>query len=65
MNVKKPEWGTVTKEGIKSTQRKWIRYRDAWVVFGGVRCPEITDTSWKTLITRERIAQLQDFVDEY
>jgi uncharacterized protein YecT (DUF1311 family) len=64
MNGKKSAWGTVTKEGIKSTQRKWIRNRDAWVVFGAVRCPATTDISWKTLITKERISELQDFVDE-
>ena len=30
----KPDlWGTITKEGIKSTQKAWIEYRDAWVAF--------------------------------
>ncbi len=58
------QWGTVTKEGIKAAQRKWIEYRDAWVAFGAVRCPAITQASWKTLITEERITQLKEFVDE-
>ncbi|HWK05087.1 MAG TPA: lysozyme inhibitor LprI family protein [Puia sp.] len=67
MNDKTTKWGietTVTKEGIRSTQRKWILYRDAWVDFGAVRCPGVTDISWKTLITKERVSQLQSFVEE-
>jgi len=64
MNGQLPVWGTVTKEGIRSTQRAWIRYRDAWVAFGAVRCPEMTDISWKTFITKERVSQLQELADE-
>jgi uncharacterized protein YecT (DUF1311 family) len=64
MDAKKPGWGTVTQEGIRSTQRTWIRYRDAWVIFGAVRCPEMTAASWKTLITKERMIQLENFADD-
>jgi uncharacterized protein YecT (DUF1311 family) len=64
MTDKDFSWGTVTKEGIRATQRKWIRYRDAWVEFGAVRCPGVTAASWNTLITQERIAQLREFIDE-
>ena len=65
MNIQQPQWGTVTKESIRSAQRSWIKYRDAWVVFGAVRCPQLTETSWKTLITTERIGQLQAFLEEF
>ena len=64
MNNKAFEFGTVTKEGIKAAQRKWIPYRDAWVAFGAVRCPGVTDISWKTMVTQERVEQLKVFVDE-
>jgi uncharacterized protein YecT (DUF1311 family) len=64
MKTKKPAWGTITKEGIKETQRQWIQYRDAWVIFGAIRCPKMTSDSWRTMITKERIEQLEDFVDE-
>ena len=64
MTTKKPEWGTVTKDAIRSAQRSWIQYRDAWVAFGAVRCPRLTEASWKTLITVERIRQLQAFLEE-
>ncbi len=62
MNCKTFEWGTVTQEQIKSVEIKWIKYRDAWVDFGKIRCPEITEDSWKTLLTRERISQLKEFL---
>lgn len=55
-------WGTVTKDGIRSTQRKWILYRDAWVTFGTMHCPSVSDVTWKTIITLARILQLKDFV---
>jgi len=64
MNTKDPGWGTVTKDDIKQTQRQWLQYRDAWVAFGAVRCPAVTADSWKALLTKERIVQLKDFVDE-
>ena len=56
--------GTVTQAGIRSAQRKWIAYRDAWVVFGAVVCPQVTGVSLKTMIREERIGELEDFVEE-
>lgn len=56
--------GTVTQTGIRSAQRKWIAYRDAWVVFGAVVCPGVTGASLKTMLTQERVSQLENFVDE-
>ena len=56
------DWGTVTKEQIKGVEEKWIHYRDAWVAFGLIRCPELSGDSWKALFTKERISQLKDFL---
>jgi uncharacterized protein YecT (DUF1311 family) len=64
MNVERSVGTTITKEGIRSAQRAWIKYRDAWVSLGAVRCPQISETSWKTMITNERITQLQQLLDE-
>ncbi len=64
MNAKDPIWGTVTKQRIRATQRAWLRYRDAWVIFGAVRCPEVTASSLKTLLTKERTLQLGEFIDQ-
>jgi uncharacterized protein YecT (DUF1311 family) len=56
-------WGTVRRKDILATQRQWISYREAWVVFGQVRCPAISAAAWRTLITRERTRQLKDFME--
>ena len=56
--------GTVTKEGIKQTQRTWIAYRDAWIAFGRVRCPQLSSAALSTLLTLEREAQLTDFAGD-
>ncbi|MBN8542587.1 MAG: DUF1311 domain-containing protein [Deltaproteobacteria bacterium] len=33
--------GTVTKEGIRATQKKWLRYRDEWVKFASMKYPQV------------------------
>jgi uncharacterized protein YecT (DUF1311 family) len=56
-------WGTITREGIRSTQRAWVHYRDAWVAFGAIRCPATTSNAWKTLLTNARIEQLKELIE--
>lgn len=56
------DFGTITKEGIKATQRKWIKYRDAWVRFAVLRYRNTSPDLWRTWITRQRIGQLKEFV---
>lgn len=67
MKQKDPEQasdrGQVTRAGIRSAQRAWIRYRDAWAVFGAVRCPETAVWSWKTVITEERVSELEELFE--
>jgi uncharacterized protein YecT (DUF1311 family) len=53
--------GSVTVAGIKQTERAWIRYRDAWVTFAGIKYPTTNPETWKTLLTRERIKMLREF----
>jgi uncharacterized protein YecT (DUF1311 family) len=55
--------GAVTKEGIKSTQRKWIKYRDTWVEFAASKYPNVPSEAWKTWLTKKRIIKLREFVD--
>ncbi|EHL30397.1 lysozyme inhibitor LprI family protein [Legionella drancourtii] len=50
---------TVTINGIQKTERAWIKYRNAWVDFGYMKCPEISAISWNALITKERVIQLE------
>jgi TPR repeat protein/uncharacterized protein YecT (DUF1311 family) len=54
-------FGTVTKKGVKDTQRKWVKYRDAWVKFAGLKYPNTAPEIWKTWLTKKRIWQLNEF----
>lgn len=56
--------GVPTKEGIKSVQRTWLKYRDAWVAFVKAAAPEISSQAVVNLQTRHRVVQLQDMVAE-
>ena len=55
-------WGTVTKAGIKKTQRAWLKYRDAWVAFARTRHPSITREALSFELTKQRIARLEYFL---
>lgn len=55
-------YGTVTPNGVKTAQRAWLRYRDAWVQFGAVKYPPVSADSWKTWLTEERIKLLQPWL---
>ncbi len=51
---------TIEKQGIKETQRAWILYRDAWTSFAKIKYPEMTEYALKTLLTNERIKDLEE-----
>ena len=55
-----PTWegGTVERDGIGETQRKWLIYRDAWVRFGGKIRPEVPAEMWNAWTTNERVRML-------
>ena len=55
--------GAITKEGIKATQKEWLKYRDAWGKFIAARYPDRSLDLWKTWLTLERIAQLKEIYD--
>ena len=50
--------GCTTQATFRETQRDWIRFRDSWVTFAGLRWPQVSAESWLTLLTRERTAQI-------
>lgn len=56
---------SITKNNIKKTERTWIKYRDSWLKFGRLKCPEVSEDTWKTLITKERIEQLKELTGEF
>jgi uncharacterized protein YecT (DUF1311 family) len=61
-NAKPSLWGTVTKEGIKNTQRVWIKYRDAWVVFADRKYPAVGADSIMTRLSKKRTRMLEEFL---
>lgn len=54
----------ISKAGIRSTERIWLKYLDAWVAFGRARYPSVPDYAWKAMLTKWRIADLEDLKNE-
>lgn len=57
--------GTVAREGIQATQRRWLAYRDAWANLGAARYPSAPAETWKAWATRQRAAQLKDLLERW
>jgi uncharacterized protein YecT (DUF1311 family) len=53
-----PIVGCLSQADLRDTERAWIRYRDAWVIYGRLRWPQVTSTSWLTYLTLQRTKQL-------
>jgi len=47
-------------KGASATQRNWLAYRDAWVMFGKVRYPSVASHALKTYLTQKRAAMLKE-----
>jgi uncharacterized protein YecT (DUF1311 family) len=56
------EYGTIGPDGVRETQRAWLRYRDAWVRFAALRWPGTPADAWKAWLTTERTKALADLV---
>lgn len=54
------EYSSINPEGIKLTQRAWIKYRDSLSSFAYLKCPNISVENWNTLITNERVKELKE-----
>jgi uncharacterized protein YecT (DUF1311 family) len=55
-------WGTVTKDGIRTAQRAWLRYRDAWIAFAQARHSAVTPESLRAALTEQRATALEAFL---
>ena len=51
---------TVKTADVATTEKAWIRYRDAWLAFAKARFPSLSTDALATRLTRERTAQLDD-----
>jgi uncharacterized protein YecT (DUF1311 family) len=54
--------GMPTRDGIKSVQRQWLKYRDSWTAFFTLARPEIAAQAMVNLQTRHRVAQLHELL---
>lgn len=55
-------WGTVTPESVKKSEEAWQRYRSAWIAFGKLKYPAVSETSWKAWLDQDRVVALSRFV---
>ena len=51
--------GAVTREGIRSAQRAWLGYRDAFLAFAAVKFPQMPRDSLAAWLTRQRTGLLR------
>ncbi len=56
------DYGTIGPDGVRETQRAWLRYRDAWVRFAVLRWPGTQADAWKAWLTEERTEALAELV---
>jgi uncharacterized protein YecT (DUF1311 family) len=52
-------YSTVEREDVRSTERAWLAYRDAWEAFTAAARLPADVISIKAMLTRQRIAQLK------
>jgi uncharacterized protein YecT (DUF1311 family) len=55
----KSNYGAVKPENMRTAERAWLAYREAWVQFAKLRYPAVRAESWLTLLTKDRIATIQ------
>jgi hypothetical protein len=53
--------GTVSFDGIKKTQKLWLKYRDTWVAFAKVKAPTISKPAILKWQTEQRLKMLEEF----
>lgn len=53
-------YSTVTASGVRSTQRTWIVYRDAYVRFAAIAAPNVPQDAILARLTKLRTAELDD-----
>lgn len=63
LNYEDNNMGTLTKQGIRETERKWLQYKEAWVHFGVQRYPTTSANAWRVWITLNRIEQLKAILE--
>jgi uncharacterized protein YecT (DUF1311 family) len=47
-----------TAEQVRTAERAWLRYREAWMHFAAIRWPKVPADSWRAWLTQMRIQDL-------
>jgi uncharacterized protein YecT (DUF1311 family) len=55
---------SVTKSGLKETERLWLAYRDTWMRLIAAKAPDTTPASVLYELTQDRLTQLSALADE-
>jgi uncharacterized protein YecT (DUF1311 family) len=55
--------GTIDADGVRDTQRAWLRYRDAFVAFAVTRWPDVEGDAWRAWLTDRRTGDLEAILD--
>jgi uncharacterized protein YecT (DUF1311 family) len=55
----------VTQSALRDAERKWIRYRDTWLIFANLMWPQVKPEIWLTYLTRHRVEQIQHLPPAY
>jgi len=48
-----------TQAALRDVERDWIRYRDAWIVFGSLHWPQSSQDFWQVILTDQRTEQMK------
>jgi hypothetical protein len=56
------KWGTITRESVRKSHDEWLRYRNAWIVFGRQKYPGVSEQSWKAWLDTDRTVMLNRFL---
>jgi hypothetical protein len=55
--------GAPTREGIRTAERAWLAYRDAFLAFAALRYPNVSRDSLAAWLTRQRIASWHESME--
>lgn len=56
------QWGTVTRQSVQTSEDAWHRYVKAWISFGKLKYPNVTEESWKAWLDTDRTVMLNRFL---
>jgi uncharacterized protein YecT (DUF1311 family) len=55
----KSKYGALQPEGIRTAERSWLTYRDAWIAFAKLRYPSVSAETWLAILSKDRVVTIQ------